>query len=189
MGEVYLHDEDEIMAMAVSPDGRLLLTAARADEHSSSELRVWRDPDCDGWLCRSHKTPSAIAGVAFSADGETYAAASECYITVFQTVTGRRVRSIKVLATGGCAEAPLVSSFAWSPDDSLFAVGSGGPSVDVYVSATRGILERLGSGDRDDDQWGVLSCGRRICTQRSWVCNHAKEAPLHRRVEPPICCS
>lgn len=155
--------ETRVAEAAVSPDGDWMLTAAR-NPFGSSLLRLWRldRADGDGRLHRTHKMTHGTAGVGFSPDGETYAAASGCYISQFLTATGRRIRSIKVVEN--CAPGmPPVACFAWSPDGEVFAVTTGGSKVELYAPAERGLLEYLAPAGTDElDEWATLGCGRGI---------------------------
>ena len=155
--------ETRVAEAAVSPDGDWMLTAAR-NPFGSSLLRLWRldRDDGDGRLHRTHKMTHGTAGVGFSPDGETYAAASGCYISQFLTATGRRIRSIKVVEN--CAPGmPPVACFAWSPDGEVFAVTTGGSKVALYAPAERGLLEYLAPAGTDElDEWATLGCGRSI---------------------------
>ena len=162
----WLSDErSRVAAAAVSQDGLWMLTATRGyDEHSASKVSLWQLYErCEGQLYRTHKMAMMTAGVGFSPNGETYAAASECYISQFLTATGRRIRSIKVVDTciPGPTSGPGVEHFAWSPDGKVFAAAS--HDVTLYEPQTRGILEYLApKGSSKLDEWAVLGCGRRL---------------------------
>jgi WD40 repeat protein len=113
MGRPLIIDGGNVLALALSPDGKFLVSG-----DGQGAVRLWdikrRQPVGD-----IMRTPSAVHGVAFSPSGALLAVTDTSRTVFFWDVAGRR--QLEPLNLSQAA----ILSVAFSPDGRLLALGSG----------------------------------------------------------------
>jgi WD40 repeat protein len=119
-----------VLAMALGPDGRRVLTgcgdgtARLWDVEAARVLHEWGNGD-------------AVLGVAFSPDGRTLLTGSlDRSVRMFDAETGRPLGPVLTHPKG-------VASVAFSPDGKAFATGCGDYTVRLWDTATRQVRRGL----------------------------------------------
>ena len=79
--------DSEIYSLAVSPDGRSLLTGTRSGKIQSWDAGTLR-------LRYSREQPSLIASLEFSPDSTTFVSAKDGVVQVWEASTGQPLRTL-----------------------------------------------------------------------------------------------
>jgi len=119
------HDRAKVLAVALSPDGKVLASA----DANGSPVRLW-DTATGKELrsCAGHN--GSVVALVFAPDGKTFASAgTDGTVRVWETATGQEMRQMK--ASDGSA-----TSVAFSSDGKLLAAAAGGRTVRVWEAAT-----------------------------------------------------
>ena len=121
---------DRVRALAFSPDGKRLASAARSREDTT--IHLW-NPSTGKHLRALTGHPRDVHSLAFSPDSSTLASASwDDIIRLWDAKTGKQTRTIEE----GC------DSLAYFPDGKTIVIGQGGDIVFLNAN-TDDVLQRL----------------------------------------------
>jgi uncharacterized protein with WD repeat len=175
----FVHAGD-VLGLAFSPDGRLLVTGS--NDHTA---RLWEVASGQERTRLTHD--SAVWAVAFSPDGRLLASGSgNGIVRVWDTASGELVRELSSTER----QVRWVFAVAFSPDGRQLASGSNGP-VQVWDTASGELVRELLSRPRE--RWGVwgiafspdgrlLATGSGDWTTRLWdVASWQKRAEFTHR--------
>ena len=120
-----------IQALAISPDGEILLVGEGAETINAINLREQKI------MYSIAAEVNDYASIAFSPDGRTFAIAEDKKISLFQTKTGEWIKTLD-------GHARKVNDVAISPDGAtLVSVSVAGYDIRVWDLATGALLKRL----------------------------------------------
>jgi WD40 repeat protein len=137
-GQFQGHAED-VVAIAVSPDGTRLATSSYQD----AQIHLWSVGTREILQSLSEPHRPAGAGLAFSRDGKILALGG----------SGGVVRYCNVNSGGLTSKIPLtlgVGSLAFSPDDTKLAVAGAGYSLRIYDAKMGGLINDI------DAHWNYI---------------------------------
>jgi WD40 repeat protein len=117
-----------VFAVAVSPDGKLLATGGRSNEHPENNLELWEMPTGKPrGLLKGHT--DAVFSLAFSADGSILASgSSDNTVKLWDPQTGTVKRTVTGQPSGG-----TVPRLAFSPHGTLLAIAGLDPNDDIQL--------------------------------------------------------
>ena len=150
---VFSETFSQVLAVAFSPDGKLLATG-----DVNHEIQLWQVADGKPLLTFSMHE-GWIWSVAFSPDGRLLAGSANRAVHLWDLQTGRLVQSF-----GGYSD--RVFSVAFSPSGHLLATGSEDHGVRVWDLRTGKLLHQL-SGHTDEVRSVAFAVDRQILTLAS----------------------
>ena len=128
-------DASSVYTVAFSPDGRNLATGNDAGWATLWELNSWWTGDVNSQYMQP-KPDGNVRAVAFSPKGKYLAAdgfdGSNNYVTIYDVISGRRVRQID-------SDINNIKAVAFSPDGQYLAVGGENPKIEIYRIGTEQI--------------------------------------------------
>jgi WD40 repeat protein len=124
--------EHPVKAMAITPDGRFVATAAApwnvTPDSPSGIVQVWHTAD-GSRTCRVEATTSLFPSLAISADGSTVACGTrDRAVLAWDAATGRLLARIEPAAD--------VAAAALSPDGALLAIAAESNALGIWETAT-----------------------------------------------------
>ncbi len=132
-------DERQVMALAVSPDGRVLATAG-----SDNQVRLWQ-VDSGRLLQQLPQFKDWVRAVVFNPDGQRFYTGDDTGTLGFWHTDGRRADD----GLRACEEGVYVHALAASPDGKRVAVGCEGEIVHVDVQERRIVARQPAHGDKE----------------------------------------
>jgi WD40 repeat protein len=132
---VFSETFSQVLAVAFSPDGKLLATG-----DVNHEIHIWQADGKPLLNCRVHE--GWIWSVAFSPDGKLLASSANRAVHLWDVQTGRTIQTL-----GGYSD--RVFSVAFSPDGQLLATGSEDHLVRIWNVRTGRLLHTL-AGHTDE---------------------------------------
>ena len=163
-------EEDEIESVAITPDGRTIVTAVE------EQLQIWNG--LSGKLEQTlNNGEREIEAVALSADGRTIVTCGDDEIKIWNRSTGQVERTLKT-------EDEEVNSIALSPDGQIIVSGGGEGKVKVWSRYT-GDLERTLEGHEEEIKSVAISANGetivsggqdkevKVWNWRSWELKHS----------------
>jgi WD40 repeat protein len=127
---------DRVLALAFSPDGRLLAAAGGVPSRAG-DLKLWRVSDGAPALSIEKAHADTINALAFSPDGETIATAgSDRFARIWRVADGTRLASLE--GHGG-----HVLGAAWRADGLAFATSGADRTVRQWDLATRKTTKKI----------------------------------------------
>ena len=151
-----------ILALAISPDGRRIITGTQGGFDQDSVANVWDAVSGKKQLTISVGRP--VGGAAFSADGRLMATIDEDRtVAIWDAISGSRIKAFpQHFEPGGAVSFGQRLGIAFSPDSRRLAAASWSRTARVWDAASGELLDTLSGHTKQVTGLAFSSDGKRL---------------------------